>query len=643
MPRFYFLMICLFISSLKFSYAQNDTIQTFTFRDSSIRTGKFLFPSSGKNYRKVLMFYTLKCYPTVSYYDKKYPCGEWDYLTYTTVTDTSGTVYEIGRFITPYGIKLDLGPDGFTWIYDVTDYQHLLRDSVKLSSANTQELHDLKFVFYEGNSPAEVIKINQIWHANRKSYKYSDLSANTVLKDTFVVVEPNANYLKYIGRITGHGHNSNDGSYPHCCEWRDNTHALYSKNTLIKEWKIWQTLDCADNPVFPQGGTWPYAREGWCPGDRVKDTQFDVTKYATNDSLYLDYRITPVPTDNQGMGNGNYIMAMHLIQYGVPRESNDAEIYDILTPNNAQIQSKFNPSCVQPKIVLRNNSTDTMTSADLEYSISGGYTMKYRWQGKLGFLQTQTIELPIYDGGFYRGDGKNIFKCTVLKRNRKLDSYSKNNSLESEFNLPDVYNDKFYVEFKTNNVPQENRYEIRDALDSVILKLDNLKANTIYRDTLHNLKPGCYHLELIDEGTDGLSFWANTGQGSGYMRFRGTNVNKVLKNFGADFGYRLYYSFIYDSIPGGRIPKYAEQPEEGDALILPNPNNGTFRIITAGLFGNYDLELIDGLGRIVYKRTIDGELDQDITVNDLNFSPGVYGLKISNSDQKITKKILIQR
>jgi hypothetical protein len=34
---------------------------------------------------------------------------------------------EIGRYITPYGIGFDLGPNGFTWIYDVTDYQKYLK------------------------------------------------------------------------------------------------------------------------------------------------------------------------------------------------------------------------------------------------------------------------------------------------------------------------------------------------------------------------------------------------------------------------------------------------------------------------------------------------------------------------------------
>ena len=59
--------------------------------------------------------------------------------------------FEIGRFITPYGINLTLGPQGFTWIFDVTDYAPLLQGQVDLSAGNQQELIDLKFVIDKRN------------------------------------------------------------------------------------------------------------------------------------------------------------------------------------------------------------------------------------------------------------------------------------------------------------------------------------------------------------------------------------------------------------------------------------------------------------------------------------------------------------
>ena len=48
--------------------------------------------------------------------------------------------YELSRYITPYGINLTLDSDGWAWVFDVTDYAPLLRDSVELECGNWQEL-----------------------------------------------------------------------------------------------------------------------------------------------------------------------------------------------------------------------------------------------------------------------------------------------------------------------------------------------------------------------------------------------------------------------------------------------------------------------------------------------------------------------
>ena len=120
------------------------------------------------------------------------------------------------------------------------------------------------------------------------------------LEPISIDVHPNAARQKVIARLTGHGHNSNTGAYPHCCEWKDNTHSLYVNNNMATDWYIWQTNACAFNPVYPQGGTWPGAREGWCPGDLVKNFEYDITDMVSGNSYDLDYRITPVPANNQG-------------------------------------------------------------------------------------------------------------------------------------------------------------------------------------------------------------------------------------------------------------------------------------------------------------------------------------------------------
>jgi hypothetical protein len=63
-------------------------VQAFTFDSIITRRAVFSFPEAGKRYEKILMYYTLKC-DSLTPHDK-YPCGEWDYTTYTRVYHRTG-------------------------------------------------------------------------------------------------------------------------------------------------------------------------------------------------------------------------------------------------------------------------------------------------------------------------------------------------------------------------------------------------------------------------------------------------------------------------------------------------------------------------------------------------------------------------
>lgn len=49
---------------------------------------------------------------------------------------------------------------------------------------------------------------------------------------------------------------------------------------------------CANNPCSPQGGTWQSPRAGWCPGDKVRPWDNDITSLLTpGQALSFDYNI----------------------------------------------------------------------------------------------------------------------------------------------------------------------------------------------------------------------------------------------------------------------------------------------------------------------------------------------------------------
>lgn len=543
--------------------------------------------------------------------------------------------WEIGRFITPYGINLSLGPDGFTWVYDVTDYAHLLRDTVDLEMGNQQELIDVQFKMITGTPSRDVLKINKVW-GDMASHSYASLDNDDALSATDVELLPQTEGLLLKTRLTGHGHNSNTGNYPHCCEWKDNTHYLLVNGNQTESWHIWQTHDCALNPVFPQGGTWPGAREGWCPGDLVKDNDFDLTEFISGNSINLDYDITPVPSNNQGMGGGNYVISMHLFQYGAPFHNNDAEIYEVLNPSKLQYYQRHNPICREPRVVIRNAGSEPLTSATITYGVSGGESLTYNWTGNLGIMETETVSLPVTSTEFWDGDDNHVFEVSIGQPNGASDEYAENDTYKSPFNMPEEYPFDVIVWFKTNNYPNQNSYTIKDINGEIVFEHDDLDAQTIYRDTM-DLEPGCYTFEFLDTGNDGLSYWANTAQGSGYLRFK-ENGGPMIESVEAEFGRSVIRAFSV----GDFTSVYDHSPETPVVSVFPNPTKGRLNIEFKEISVSCSIEIFNSLGSKVLsdQRSVAGQRLYSVDIS--TFTTGIYFVKISSGEFQSTHKVVLE-
>ncbi|MBI1184398.1 T9SS type A sorting domain-containing protein [bacterium] len=538
--------------------------------------------------------------------------------------------YEIGRYITPYGINLSLGKNGFTWVYDVTEYAPLLHDTIDFSAGNMQELIDIKLAFIKGKPTHEVKRIDRIW--NHGSYSYKALDNDDQLKARKVDLLSDAETFVVRTRLTGHGERSNDGSYPHCCEWKDNTHYLFVDGKQVADWHVWRE-DCDLNPVFPQGGNWVGAREGWCPGDVVNNYDFNITSNITGNATTIDYGITAVPANNQGMGNGNYIVAMQLFQYGAPNFSTDASIELVKRPTNWGYYKRINPACEAPLIVVKNTGKNAITSLKISYGVSGGTKKTYSWTGNLAFLETTEIELPIDGSYFWVGNGDDIFTATIDEVNGSADENSANNSYNTHFQVPDLLDKKpIVVQLKTNSYPEANRYEIRDATGKVVYTAGNFAANTIYRDTV-SLDYGCYVLEFFDEGY-GLDYWATPDQGSGSLMVRYDGAG-LIKNFNPDFGERIYWPFAV-----GSVSSIAEGEYKPSLEVYPNPAKGNMYVDLSHIVGKYRLELLNSTGQVVYAEE---SLGTGLNKHQLQVqTAGVYFVRVSTADKILSAKVVVE-
>jgi endonuclease/exonuclease/phosphatase family metal-dependent hydrolase len=528
-------------------------VQTFTFDSISTRRAVFQFPEKGKRYEKILMYYTLKC-DSLTPHDK-YPCGEWDYTTYTRVFHRTGRIdsssfdepievveqFEIGRFITPYGKRLDLGLNGFTWVYDVTDYEPLLHGKVDLQAANGQELLDLKFLFIEGIPPRDVISIRNIWPEG--SYTYKELADNEKLQATSLRLQAEAESFMLRARISGHGH----FGPLNCCEWDPKMHTYVLNGEKEFDWKVWR--DCGMNPVHPQGGTWQFDRAGWCPGTFVDTYDFEITPFVQPGSTAsIDYQIQPYDPDN-GEEGGNYEMAMHLFEYSRPNYRLDLEISDILAPSKRHEYRRMNPLSLNPVIRVRNNGTDTIRKFIVHYGIEGSEPSIYEWQGSLGFMQSSSIILPKPSWtGITSGS---TFKAEIITINDQADELESNNVYISDIEQPVILPSKFIIHVKTQGFGRgaDNAYTITDEQGRIVAERLEFNDTTLYRDKI-KLKPGAYNFTFTDKNEDGMirHWWLfqeepeKVGE-NGELKILDAKNNEIM-NLGYDFAEKRTLQFF---------------------------------------------------------------------------------------------------
>ena len=531
---------------------------------------------------------------------------------------------EIARYITPYGIGLDLGPDGFKWIYDVTDYASLLEGQVTFTAGNQQELIDLRFEMIEGTPARDLKEIS--YYINRESRSYRNMADDVNFKNTEIDIHPEAKTHKLVTRITGHGHNTDDNTKPHCCEWADKQHYVKINGKDALQWDIWQDDKCALNPVFDQGGNWAPPRAGWCPGAPVDDYNFDITSYVTGDKVSLDYDIEPVPVNNLGQGGGNYVVSMHLMQYGEYNFQNDATVEQIISPNNWEYYLRMNPTCGEPKIQVRNTGKNVITELGLKYGVVGGNPITYYYKDTIQPDESKVVELPFAIWDYLSKETTNTFFAEVFSVNKVADEYADNNRAESQFDIPEMAPKTFTVYFR-NNAIADATLQIFDDGGTVVYEQLNAPGGQLIKEDI-TLNRGCYKMVCETENQFGLFYPLIPEIGSGLLRLikSGTSFNQ---SFNPDFGKSVEFYFTV----GHTLSE--ETVEVQPWKLYPNPSNGLVTLQTNGGSDGNEFTLIttniSGQQVSSVTGTVQGGI---IQLNLQDQAPGIYTVELIEKQQK---------
>lgn len=530
--------------------------------------------------------------------------------------------YELGRFITPYGIGLDLG-SGFTWIFDVSDFGPLLRDSVHLKAGNWQELLDMKFVMIEGTPPRDVHKIEKLWNGN---YNLSTFDTQVPPRDVLL----DASSEMYNVKITTTGHGFDNAT--NCAEFCYKIHSLDVEGGTRYSWQIMQ--ECADNPLYPQGGTWIFDRAGWCPGAKGKVHNIDITEYVNpGDSVSLDYNCQYDPY-------GNYVVESYLVSYGAPNFAVDASIEEIIAPSTMKFHGRFNPICGRPLIRIRNNGSDTLTSLTFTYGLCNGSTETFQWQGSLAFLEEEVVSLPPVSLFHYDASQDPCFQVEISAPNGGADQYPFNNASKSRFELPPDFENPFIFRFRTNHAPNESAWWIEDFDGNTLFQNGSLQANTNSDDTI-SLASGCYKLMITDAGGNGLKFWYNMppyGNGTaGYARIKSTLGGYYLHNFEPDFGNAIGTAFTIGH-PAGIDENEVKQTIE----VFPNPSRYESNVMVSNSKPMMTSVMITDLsGRILWGSEPEIVNTKLFKLPVHRLSPGIYIVLVKSPQGFVSRKLVV--
>ncbi|MFT7588935.1 MAG: hypothetical protein ACI959_001149, partial [Limisphaerales bacterium] len=461
--------------------------------------------------------------------------------------------FEIMSFVTPYGINLDMGINGKTWLFDITDFAPILNGSKRLNmqaGGQWQEDMDIRFLFIVGTPPRDVLDIQQIWKSDAQR-NYGDILSDRYFAPRDLPLRADGEYFKVRTSITGHGSQG---------EFIGRSHYLdLNGGSLDFNWQVWK--ECALNPVFPQGGTWIYDRAGWCPGMATDIRENDITDLVSAGSVVnIDYGVATAS------GDSRYFVNNQLVSYGAANFSLDAAVVEIAAPSNRVEYARTSTICTNPKVIIKNTGSSNLTELEIEYWVNGGANRAtYSWTGNLDFMEQETVILPTDLVFWTEVEGNTgTFHVEIKAPNGGADEYQFNNTYSSDFVIPSVLPGYFTVWFTTNTAGNESKYQIFNEAGDELFVLNGTSGSAIHRDTFL-LDPGCYSLVLSDTDDDGIDFWANS-DGVGSLRIRDAAAGTVLENLEGDFGRSVVFNFTIDFA-------LALDPLDNDLgiRVFPNP------------------------------------------------------------------------
>ncbi len=352
-----------------------------------------------------------------------------------------------------------------------------------------------------------------------------------------------------------------------------------------------------------------------------------------------DYLILQGSWHLQNIYNYNELGVVGFIQNNGTKDVQQAgnSSTDPLTPlyanevNLTRIAGVSETNCLgtlEPKITIRNNGSNPLTSTDIYYRVNDGTTYTYQWTGSLDFLESTVVTLPQIS---FELVDQNNFHVFSVNPNGSPDEYTKNDTLVQAFDRAAITPLTVKLMLRTDNNPSQTTWEILNSAGEVQYSGGPYtSANTIYQETFQLGDVECYIFKIYDGGGDGLvppGFFA-LYYGSGTF----------IKN-GSAFGSVDSAYFEVNTQVG-----IAEKETGTDVSIYPNPTSSSFNLsFFLGDNEKVSIALYDLVGQKIM--TEDKGLltagQQSIRIMTEDLKPGIYLVQTTIGGKTRTQKLTI--
>ena len=347
-------------------------------------------PEDLQIYEQILMHISLEC-PAGG-------CDPWDQPANIFLVK-DGEEYELGRYITPYGIACG------NWTVDVTDFKSLLggasvfKSYIQVWGANGWLLN-LDIELIEGAANVSYNKVGKLWENQYLVYGDPGISHNLPVLAHDIDLNTESSHLRMT--ISGHGQANTDNA----AEFSPKTHEIVANNFTVNEHYLWKN-DCAQNSCSNQAGNWEFNRAGWCPGEAVDPYIYNLTSHFNPGATgFLDYKlqnyVNLLNTGYNGTSHTepHYRIASYIIENSPTRYETYQNLN--LTEIVLSIDSTSSPLSFGPvSLRLLNEGSEIIENPKVRYFVNGilvseelaessitpGQTLHYDFKTNFDFIE----------------------------------------------------------------------------------------------------------------------------------------------------------------------------------------------------------------------------------------------------------------